>query len=352
MALRMAETFIVGLLGGIIAKKIKIPAPFMTGSMLAVALFSVLTEKTLMPSTFKIIAQIVSGAYIGQQVSKADLLNLPKIGKSILFLMLLFTFNMFAMGFVFHHFFQMDLVTALLSCMPGGIMDVSLISIDMGAESEIVATMQLSRLVGILLILPVWINFLLKHFGDEQKETSSNTSPKKLEKTLPIGTNRHLSNDLLILIVSGIGGAIGIYLGIPVGALIFSLIFSCLLKLTKNTAQLNSNIRYLAQILAGSIIGSTFTRHSMTQIHQLIVPATLLLLSYLFINVLFGVIIYKRGILDLKSALFASSPAGATDISLIAGELGGDMPKIAAIQISRTIYTIVVLPTLVQWFIQ
>lgn len=31
---------------------------------------------------------------------------------------------------------------------------------------------------------------------------------------------------------------------------------------------------------------------------------------------------YKRGILDLQSALFASSPAGATDISLLAGDLG------------------------------
>ena len=67
------------------------------------------------------------------------------------------------------------------------------------------------------------------------------------------------------------------------------------------------------------------------------------------INVLFGFLVSKKGILDLKSALFASSPAGATDISLIAGELGGDMPKIAGIQICRTLYTIIVLPNIVRW---
>ncbi|VEH33297.1 ammonia monooxygenase [Streptococcus equi subsp. equi] len=60
---------------------------------------------------------------------------------------------------------------------------------------------------------------------------------------------------------------------------------------------------------------------------------------------------YKKGILDLQSALFASSPAGATDISLLAGELGGDMPKIAGIQISRTLYTVVIMPLLVKWLI-
>lgn len=60
---------------------------------------------------------------------------------------------------------------------------------------------------------------------------------------------------------------------------------------------------------------------------------------------------YKRGILDLQSALFASSPAGATDISLLAGDLGGDMAKIAGIQISRTLYTVIVMPLLVKWLV-
>lgn len=349
MLLRILSTFIIGILGGLLAKQLKIPAPFMTGSMLAVALFSILTEQSYMPSTLKIIAQIISGAYIGQQVNKSDLLNFPKLGKSILFLMLLFTLNMFTMGFIFHLFFNMDLVTALLSCMPGGIMDVSLISIDMGAQAEIVATMQLIRLVSILLILPNWIGFLLRRFDKEQPIDSKKNSLKKIRT---VGTNTRFFNDTLVLIIASIAGLVGVYLGIPVGALIFSLIASSLLKITKNTAQLSSFIRYIAQILAGSIIGSSFTKHSISQINQLIVPALLLLASYLLINVLFGTIIYKRGILDLKSALFASSPAGATDISLIAGELGGDMPKIAAVQICRTIFTIVVLPILVQWFLQ
>ena len=350
MLAKMIVTFIIGGLGGCLAKRIKMPAAFMTGSMIAVALFSILTNQSVMPGSLKVLAQIVSGAYIGQQISKEDILNFPKLSKLILLLLCFFTVNMFGMGLVFHYLFSIDLVTALLSCMPGGIMDVSLISIDMGAQSEIVATMQLARLVGILLILPVWIQFLLKRFGKE-KETSAIKPKEKMQKIRTFGTTKTWTNDCLILIISGMGGLIGIYLKIPVGALIFSLIFSSLLKISKNTAQLTHSIRYLAQILAGSIIGSTFTRHSLQQMTQLIIPALLLLGSYLVINVVFGFVVYKKRRLDLKSALFASSPAGATDISLIAGELGGDMPKIAAIQISRTIYTILVLPNLVRWFV-
>lgn len=345
MLVKIFGTLIIGFLGGTIAKRLKMPAAFMTGSMLAVAACSIVSTAMFMPGSLKVIAQIVSGAYIGQQVSKQDLLNFPKLAKSIVLLMTLFTVNTFVMGFLFARFFSIDLITALLSCLPGGIMDVSLISIDMGAQAEIVATMQLARLVGMLLILPYWIAFILKQLGkNEQPETDETT----VSKPLPFGTNRELTNNLLILLVAGAGGLLGMYLQVPVGALIFSLIFSCGLKLLKNTAPLNNKIRQLAQILAGSIIGSTFTRDSLEQISQLILPACLLLGSYLLVNVLFGFIVYKRGILDLRSALFASSPAGATDISLIAGELGGDMPKIAGIQICRTLYTIIVLPILVR----
>lgn len=345
MLVKIFGTLIIGFLGGTIAKRLKMPAAFMTGSMLAVAACSIVSTAMFMPGSLKVIAQIVSGAYIGQQVSKQDLLNFPKLAKSIVLLMTLFTVNTFVMGFLFARFFSIDLITALLSCLPGGIMDVSLISIDMGAQAEIVATMQLARLVGMLLILPYWISFILKQLGkNEQPETDETT----VSKPLPFGTNRELTNNLLILLVAGAGGLLGMYLQVPVGALIFSLIFSCGLKLLKNTAPLNNKIRQLAQILAGSIIGSTFTRDSLEQISQLILPACLLLGSYLLVNVLFGFIVYKRGILDLRSALFASSPAGATDISLIAGELGGDMPKIAGIQICRTLYTIIVLPILVR----
>ncbi|MCR1932240.1 AbrB family transcriptional regulator [Enterococcus gallinarum] len=350
MVVKIIETLIVGLIGGIIARRIKMPAPFMTGSMLAVAFFSMFTDQMYMANNLKIFAQIISGAYIGQQVSKKDLLNFPKLGKSILLLMAFFTFNLFTMGFLFHSFFSLDLITALLCCMPGGIMDVSLISIDMGAEAEVVATMQLARLVGMLLILPYWISFLLERLEKKNGISIETTENKtKMKRELTIGINNPFINDCTILIVAGLGGILGLYFQIPVGALMFSLLFSCGLKILKNTAQLNNNIRYIAQIFAGAIIGSTFNRDSLSQLGRLLIPAVLLLLSYLIINVLFGYIVYKRGILDLKSALFASSPAGATDISLIAGELGGEMPKIAAIQICRTLYTIMVLPNLIRW---
>ncbi|ASB96838.1 ammonia monooxygenase [Streptococcus equi subsp. equi] len=169
--LSILMTLFVGTLGGLVAKRLSIPAPFMIGSMVAVALASILTKQVEAINPMKIFAQIISGAYIGQSVSKSDLLNLPKLAKSIISLMSLFTLNMFLLGGVFVYCFDLDPVTALLSCLPGGIMDVSLMAVDMGAKADIVATLQSARLVGMLLFLPVWVTFWVNRFDPKAKAT-------------------------------------------------------------------------------------------------------------------------------------------------------------------------------------
>ncbi|MGT2930107.1 AbrB family transcriptional regulator [Streptococcus dentasini] len=349
-------TLTVGLLGGVLAKKIGLPAPFMVGSMIAVATVSIITGQMVIASSAKILAQIVSGAYIGQQVSKSDLRNLPHLAKPIAGLMGLFTLNMVLVGLIFIAFFQLDPVTVFLSCLPGGIVDVSLMSIDMGAQSDIVATLQSARLIGILIILPLWVAWLTKKITPISPTASKadiSAPPQQLSTHIrtELTKSQQWKNNALILCIASLGGLLGWWLGIPVGALIFSLIFSCVLKILRDTKQLSISIRYLAQIVAGALIGINFTQTSLFRMFHLLIPILLLLASYLLINGLFGFLVYKTGLLDLQSALFASSPAGATDISLLAGELGGDMPKIAGMQISRTIYTTLIMPFIVRWLV-
>lgn len=66
---------------------------------------------------------------------------------------------------------------------------------------------------------------------------------------------------------------------------------------------MSKSIRYVAQIFAGSLIGTNFTHDSLARMTHLIIPIILLLTSYLIINAFFGFVMYKKGILDLQSAL-------------------------------------------------
>lgn len=341
-------TLLIGTLGGLLAKKCRIPAPFMIGSMLAVGIVSISFGYVISEKSLKTFAQIVSGVYIGQTISRSDIVNFPKLWKAVGGLMAIFTLNMVMLGLVFIHYFHMDPITAFLSCLPGGIMDVSLMAVDMGARADIVASLQSARLISILLILPVWVKFWVSRSKQSQlsgEEVRKNDVKPIREK---LSLQRQLQNNALILTVAVCSGLIGLWTGIPVGALIFSLVGSSILKMVKNTTQLSSGIRYAAQVVAGTIIGTNFTPESFENIQQLIVPVILLLSSYLFINLFYGWLLYRSNVLDLQSALFATSPAGATDISLLAGDLGGDMAKIAGIQISRILYTVIIMPQLVR----
>lgn len=344
MRIQIVFTLFVGLSGGLIGKKLKLPAPFMIGTMIAVALVSMMTGQMYVPNELKLVAQVIAGAYIGQQITKEDLLHLPKLWQPISILLLLFTLNMILMGMIFHYFFNLDLVTAFLSALPGGIMDVSLMSLDMGAQSEIVATMQTTRLVGMLIILPNWIRLILFQIKQKSERTIGVNTQKKLKTKEAFGWRQNS----LVLMGSAIGGIIGFMTHLPVGTLIFSLIVSTILKIKLKTKKLSPSIRYCAQICAGSIIGSSFTRDSLFYLMQLWIPAICLLVSYLIINILFSTIAYRKGMMDLRSALFASSPAGATDITLIVGDMGGDMTKIASIQFSRMLFTVIILPLIVR----
>ncbi|MEQ9809969.1 AbrB family transcriptional regulator [Streptococcus jiangjianxini] len=342
-------TLFIGLLGGFLGKMLRFPAPFMLGSMLSVAIFSILYGDIELSSSFKILAQIVSGAYIGQNITKSDLKRLPKLSPLIITLMFIFTLNMLIVGFSLMVIFKFDAATALLSCLPGGIMDVSLMSIDMGAEPDVVATLQTARFVGIMLILPAWVSYWTNRIGD--KTGSLNRRAPEIgaiKKEREIVKPRFWHNDGLILVVSTLGGLFGLWSGLPVGALIGSVLVSSALKMARNTKQLPRNYRFAAQVFAGSLIGTSFSHDSLLHMRTLIIPILLLLGSYLVINVFFGKWIAKTGLLDVQSALFASSPAGATDISLLAGDLGGDMPKIATIQICRTLYTVIIMPLIVK----
>ena len=70
------------------------------------------------------------------------------------------------------------------------------------------------------------------------------------------------------------------------------------------------------------------------------------------VNGLYSGICKRTKLLDLKSAMFASAPGGATDMSLIAADLGADLSQIALIQVLRAAYVVAVMPPLILGFIQ
>ncbi|MBQ1355530.1 MAG: AbrB family transcriptional regulator, partial [Solobacterium sp.] len=69
-------TIAIAAAGGLLAKKMKIPAGAMTGAMIFVVIFGLLTNRSSFPAEYKVYVQFFSGALIGVKLRKEDIIGL------------------------------------------------------------------------------------------------------------------------------------------------------------------------------------------------------------------------------------------------------------------------------------
>lgn len=155
------QTLFVAVLGGLIGLRLRIPAGALIGSIVASALYNILSSKGYIPYNFRLVAQMVVGGYIGLSFSRNSLFQI----KSSILPLLLMVVGMFAfsilMGLFLHKVAGIDLATAMLGTAPGGIAEMSILADSYGADVSIVASMHLIRIVSIVIFLPPVIRKVL-----------------------------------------------------------------------------------------------------------------------------------------------------------------------------------------------
>lgn len=142
----MILTLMVAVIGAFIATKLKWPAASMIGALLCVSLFNILTQAAVIPVEFKILTQMIAGIFIGCRISRSDLLQLKKMMKSVVIVLFILMGCCLLMGYGIYLISGVNLPTGLLATAPGGLVDITLISEDLGANSATVSVFQITRL--------------------------------------------------------------------------------------------------------------------------------------------------------------------------------------------------------------
>lgn len=350
MILNIIATFAVAIVGALIAKKLKFPIPYMLGPMFMVAIVNVGTGFLYMPTEIKIITQAITGTYIAKGIKDSDLLGFKRLFVPIVILLgsyLLFTTFM---GLSLHYFFHFDFPTAFLVAVPGGVVDMSLISYDLNANPSVVSIFQSSRLIFVLSTFPIMIKTLSKN--PKLKEGRHLSSKIRKESTVKINKIKIQNNKkiriLSTLIIGLIAGYLGYLTGLPAGALSFSLLVVTFLNVKTDLIDLPITFRQIAQVAAGSLIGAGINRGDLSEISGMIIPIIYVLVGYIGASFVISYLITRFSEIDFISAMFASSPGGASDMALIASEINSDAPKIAVIQVFRLVLVIILFPIYVQ----
>ncbi|WP_040214003.1 AbrB family transcriptional regulator [Clostridium polynesiense] len=349
-------TLIIGFLFGYIALKIKIPAGAMVGAMFSIAIFNIITGDAALSQDVKILTQMAAGAFIGSGITSKDISGLKKIIVPAILMVLGIVFLNLFMGYLMHKITGIDLITSLFACAPGGIVDMTLVSSDLGADTPKVAVLQLVRFISVMTIIPAVVKIIAKIRSRRKREVydegaleivKSNRDDKRDSFTY----KEKAACVLRTLAIAFAAGIIGYISKIPAGALTFSMISAAAYNITTNKAYMPIPLRRITQILAGILVGERMNYGDLIALKAVMFPALLLILGIITVNLLLALFINRISSIDIITALFACTPGGVADMALIAEELGADGPKVTVLQLCRYVCVIALFPIIIKFII-
>lgn len=360
MELNLVIAITVALAGGLLFKKLKFPAGLMVGSMLAAGVLNIFTGIVSVPAYLKFFVQVIAGAYVGMAMDKEKVNQLRTIIKPAIVMVLGLLFINISLGVLVHFMTDIDLMTSLFSTVPGGMTDVSIISQDMGADTARTAVFQLARLIGVVTFFPLIIKDVNKRINKDKFEincdeeaadlgeaTADENNPRTKKNYFKVESAHILNNAgeiVITLIVAFVSGAIGKWSGVPAGAMLFPLIGVTVLKLMTNKGDIPVILKQSAQVFAGALIGGSITLQVVLGLRFVVLPIIVILILYTILCMSLGYLISKLFKIDLITALFACTPAGASDMALIASDIGATGSQVALFQVTRLISVIAFFP--------
>lgn len=332
-------TFGVGLTGGLLFYRLKVPGGMMVGSIVLVSLFSILTGSASMPYEAKLTAQSLAGAFIACGTDWSDLKGLAKLLKpAVVLLSAVLVLNLL-LGFLIWLCGGMDLLTALLCAVPGGMSDTPIIAADLGADAPKVAVLQFVRMSSGIGLFPSLIVFLTRG----EPETESQT-PRQIFRTIEKAQRTDVPLTIAAALLCGI---LGSQLDIPASTLILSMFGVIALKMVTGRARLPLWAKRLAQVLSGAYIGCGMTKADLLELRHLIFPAMIILTGYFANSILTGRLLHRMFGFPLKTAMLAATPAGASDMALISADIGADSRELVELQVIRLVVVVSLFPQII-----
>lgn len=342
MLFGMVVLHIVGFAGALVARRLKVPAGALIGSMLAVVLCNITTGfGELYPGDLRIVIQIVSGIVIGSRFTRSDIAMFRRVGlPALVFVVMLMLLNVLFAAWMAHSS-SLSLVTSFFACAPGGVSDLALVAADFGADMESVSILQMFRFVFVISFFPP----LVKRLFSKQAPIRHAVPIDSVAGREGVVSDRTAYTNFAATVVLAIGGGVLFDLvGIPAGALIGAMVAVAVFNMTTSRAWYPSWLRFAIQLFAGTYIGAKVSLDSIVSLPALLVPMAILLMELFVMAFLTAWVLHLVFHIDFATALFASIPGGIAEMGLVSEEMGLDTPRIVFLHSCRVFAVMVMLP--------
>jgi membrane AbrB-like protein len=152
----------LGLAGGLIGAKLKIPAGTLVGAMLAIVLFKMFTKiHWEIPKNFTFILQVFLGIAVGASFQPAMIQVMKKIALPVAISCVVLVITGALLAVIFTRLGFLDMGTAYLGTSPGAMSALIVLALDSPGQPMLVVCFHFFRVIFVILTAPLifrWIS--------------------------------------------------------------------------------------------------------------------------------------------------------------------------------------------------
>jgi membrane AbrB-like protein len=338
-----------GSAGAFVGHRLPVPAGVLFGTLVGVGGGSALgvllgLPHLSVPSWVNGLLQIMLGMFVGFRMSRDALRPGAHalIPASLLAAVMIPT--AIASAIVVAPLTSIDIVTLLFAAAPGGLTEMSTVSVSFGADGAAVAAVQLVRVLLAVAIVGAVVARLRSKGEAESAPGSEKQDDASAERT-------GYAEDLKRLGVAApwgvLGGMIGIISSLPAAGVFGALAGSAAFRLLTERPVPVKKFQYAVQVLAGGVIGLGVSGEFFRELVQLAVAGALIISAQMLLWFVTGWLLVKLFRYDLSTAAIASSPGGMSGVVPAASEVGADVVIVTFIHLVRLNTIIAIVPVFI-----
>lgn len=347
LALRLVLTLAVGIVCGLLFRRFRVPAGYMVGAFVGVAVINCSVGGAWVPDGTRAAIQVVAGAFVGCSMERSDLARLKRIGGPVAVMLCACLVLMVAAGATVACASGLDLRTALMCAVPGGINDTPIVAADMGADAPTVAVLQLVRQVLGIAVLPAAIAAYDRLRVSRGGKNARADVPSASEEARVKSGQRSAASTFAVLAAAAVCGLVGKATGIPGMTFAFSIVAALVLKLGFDFAYIPKQVKKVCQLAAGCYLGTLLDASGLADAGLLVVPALIVIVFYVANCFITGAIESRAFGYGRREGMLIASPAGASDMALILDDMKIRNTDVVVMQVVRATVVMTCFPQIV-----
>lgn len=359
-------TIAIGIAAAIVFARLRVPAGEIIGPVLAVGALAVAGFPVPpAPPWTRVAVQITLGVVIGHRITKETLKKLRGIAWAALAVLVWSLGSAFGLGWLIKALANIDYVTAVLSCCPGGLPEMSVLAISFDAQPSVVVALQTVRVLAVLVGLPALVPALVRGINRWESNSYPVSVDQSVDTAILVGEETVISaaeelatparalvppvrrwlRVMWTFAIGACGGVLALWFGLPAAGLLGAMgAIGVAQVLGLRFEALPDTVQRAARMVVGMLIGTTISREIVSSMAGLVLPALVLTVVLVSTGLAVGLLVRRVTGWPIEVCILSSAAAGLVSMSAVAQSLGLDPVRISLLHLVRIVSLVVVVP--------